>query len=242
MKKPNLRKFKWFYNMCVIILTTIFMLNVVFTMMHKEEYRAKSVPGDESNAIEFATEDNNPDENNNDWKPVRFKDANFERIVRFYLRVPETDKVMIRNVSKVTYLNINHSNIRSLEGVENFRSLKGIDLSFNQVTDLTPLTKLKHLEELILYTNKVTDVFELGKIRTLKRLDLSSNNITDIAPIAALTNLEELDLNNNKITVIDSVTKLPKLKLLDVSRNNIKNLNILHTNKYKLVLDWGNKN
>jgi Leucine-rich repeat (LRR) protein len=238
MKIPDLRKYRKLYNICVLLFVAIFMVNVGFTLVYKEKYRAKSVPGE--TAIALAVEDNEPDEN--DSKQVIFKDANFERIVRFNLQVSETNNVVFRDVKKVTDLNLNHLDIKSLDGVESFRSLKKLDLSFNQVSDLTPLTKLTHLEEIILYMNKVVDVSALAKIKTLIKLDLSSNQITDIAPLAVLTNLEELDLNNNKITTIHSVAMLPNLKMLDVSRNYIKDMNTLDTKKYRLILDWGNKN
>jgi hypothetical protein len=121
MKSPDLRKYRKLYNICVLLFIAIFMVNVGFTLVYKERYRAKSVPGE--NAISLAGKDSGIDESGNDSKQVIFKDANFERIVRFNLQLEETDNVLIKDVKKVTKLNLNHLDIKNLDGIESFRSL-----------------------------------------------------------------------------------------------------------------------
>ena len=239
MKIPDLNKYRKIYNIVICVFIVVFMVNVALTFIYKDRYRAKSIPGDTDPTISETADDSG--EVSNDWKQVVLKDPNFERIIRYNLSIPETNNIVVRNVRKIDYLNLNHSNIKSLEGIENFKNLRKLDLSFNQVKDLTPLTKLKKIQEIILYSNNLEDVSELAKIKTLKKLDLSNNQITDVTPLAALINLTDLDLNNNKIYTIGSISVLPKLTVLDVSRNYIKDMNSLDSKKYKLLLDWGNK-
>ena len=65
-----------------------------------------------------------------------------------------------------------------------------MDLSFNNITDISPLAGLTNLEGMY----------------------LGFNNITDISPLAGLTNLTHLDLRANSLTVSSINDHIPALK------------------------------
>ena len=96
-----------------------------------------------------------------------------------------------------------------------------LDLTENNITDLTPLAGLTKLEELFLWENWITDVTPLAELTLLEELFLQGNKITDITPLAELTGLEELYLEANQITGLTPLAGLTKLKILNLYGNPI---------------------
>eukprot|EP01051_Picozoa_sp_SAG22_P009189 SAG22_NODE_748_length_7489_cov_39.991070_2_plen_131_part_00 len=64
-----------------------------------------------------------------------------------------------------------------------------MELSYNQITDLAPLSALTSLTTLDLCYNQITDIAPLSALTSLTTLWLDNNQITDIAPLSALTSL-----------------------------------------------------
>ena len=63
------------------------------------------------------------------------------------------------------------------------------------ISDLSPLTSLTNLRELILFDNNITDITPLAKMTNLRRLILGNNQISDLTPLTSLTNLQRLFFN-----------------------------------------------
>ena len=93
-------------------------------------------------------------------------------------------------------------------------------LSYNNITDISPLVGLSNLTRLELVVCDVTDISPLAGLSNLMDLRLSYNNITDISPLAGLANLEILGLPGNGITDISPLVGLTSLKSLNLADNN----------------------
>jgi small GTP-binding protein len=78
-------------------------------------------------------------------------------------------------------------------------NLKILDLSHNNIKDISIIQGLRKLNILLLGNNKIIDISILKGLSNLKILDLSSNHISDISSIEGLNNLNTLDLSNNKV-------------------------------------------
>lgn len=237
----GLEKYKKKYDILVCVLIVLFMANIGYTVVHKDKYRAKSIPGTQTDAtITFIPGPVTEGEKKIENMEIKFKDANLEKIIRFNLNNPDR-KIHVKDVRGIGYLNLNHCSIVNLEGIEYFKNLRKLDLSYNKISDVTPLTKLNHLDNLIIYNNNISDLSEVSKIASLRTLDISNNKIVDLSPLVSLHNLKELDLNNNKIEDISKLNELTGLTSLDISRNDITDISSLKGRHYKLFLDWGNK-
>jgi hypothetical protein len=64
-----------------------------------------------------------------------------------------------------------------------------LNLTGNQISDISPLKQLANLEVLILSSNLVADISALSQITTLQYLLIDRNPIRDFAPLDSLTNL-----------------------------------------------------
>lgn len=100
--------------------------------------------------------------------------------------------------------------------------LTQLDLSRNNITDLSFLSSLIQLTELNLNNNRIVDLTPLTPLNKLIQLGLGHNKIHDIAPLNELKNLNSLNLSENKID--DSGTFRAFQEHLEVLAQIVENL------------------
>ncbi len=91
------------------------------------------------------------------------------------------------------------SGLESLDGVEYCIHVKILDVSTNNLTDISNLWELNLLEELYLANNEIGYIDALSNLTNLKMVDLSGNQIDDISPLFDLEKLEYVNLIENKV-------------------------------------------
>lgn len=96
-----------------------------------------------------------------------------------------------------------------------------LNLRYQQVIDVGPLSVLTSLKWLYLGQNGIVDVGPLSALTNLERLELTHNGVIDVRPLAALTSLEDLWLGYNEIVDVRPLATLTSLKWLELSRNEI---------------------
>lgn len=152
----------------------------------------------------------------------------------------------IKGISdSITHLNLSATRIENIEILSKFKNLIFLDLGTNRVNNIKPIAKLKELEflyldnnriseipafdlpsiqELWLYSNKITDIANLKGLKYLEHLNISSNDIIDISSIGFLNDIKHLDLSKNKISDISSLSKLKEIFYLNLQSNNIEDI------------------
>ena len=112
--------------------------------------------------------------------------------------------------------NIGNEGLEYLSKIE-FKKLKNLDLSNNNISNINALKSIK--------------------FKNLEILDLSNNKISDIDVLEKVSfkGLKELNLNNNKITNINILEKVNfnELKILNLHKNNISDLKVLDKVKFE---------
>ena len=148
-------------------------------------------------------------------------------------------------------LNLMNNNLSKVpSALSELTELEVLDLSFNQLKQVTGINKLKNLKQLDLSANKLNEfpesVCELEKLEVLsvmynnlkvlpnsvcklKRLwglNLSDNKLSSLPnDFAELEELVSLFLNNNELRVLpNSVCKMKELRWLNLSDNNLSSL------------------
>ena len=105
--------------------------------------------------------------------------------------------------------------------------LASLYLEGNQVSDLSPLKKLKWIESLDLRNNQVSDVAALSAMTELRHTMLEGNKITDLAPLVAMAKKDSqgdrrfapywhLYLKGNPLSAAAVKTQLAELKSYEV--------------------------
>jgi internalin A len=127
---------------------------------------------------------------------VRFPDAKLDATLRAALGIP-TASIRVADLETLT----------TLDGAEaGISNLAGLEFAVN-------------LETLLLESNDLTDIAEIGSLRKLRTLNLRDNAITDISPLAALREVELIDLGINQVTYITPLRDLEQLTELNLERN-----------------------
>ncbi|EAX88983.1 Leucine Rich Repeat family protein [Trichomonas vaginalis G3] len=92
-------------------------------------------------------------------------------------------------------------NISNIRNISSLFKLKKLNLSWNSITDFTPLTKIVDLETIILNNNKIDSIpSTIKNLKHLRFLGIRSNKIKDYEEYKKLTNnitLVSLDISNN---------------------------------------------
>ena len=97
------------------------------------------------------------------------------------------------------------------------------NMSF-ELTDLTGLQTLVHLEILVVSHHLIESVRLVGKLTTLKSLFVFNNRLKSLDGVEHLVHLEQLYAQYNHIESIAPLRQLTKLKVLYINDNNIASL------------------
>ena len=136
-------------------------------------------------------------------------------------------KTDMQNIKK---LELSIENISDISFLKYFPNLEELKLGHNNISDLNPLSTLTSLKTLDLSENNISDISKLADLKNLKNLNLSGNNISDISKLASLTNLESLDISINKVSNVDSLVSLCNGKLISIKaeENSIRNVDKIY--------------
>jgi len=142
-------------------------------------------------------------------------------------------------LSSMTTLDLTNNQITDISFLGSLTNLTTLHLNHNQITDISFLGSLTNLTTLHLSWNRITDISFLGSLTNLTTLYLCGNKITDISFLGSLTNLTTLNLNSNKITGISFLGSLTNLTRLELYKNQITDISFLGslTNLTKLYLN-----
>lgn len=152
---------------------------------------------DQSEDYEFS------DENETEEEAV-FDDEDFEKSFYNAIKIREYGRL---DIEFPTYyledfedFEMTECGIETLDGVEFCKHVKILDLSNNEIADLSQLWGLTQLEELYLAHNQIGYIDTLCNLQKLKIIDLSENQIDDISPLLELEQLEYVNLIGNPVS------------------------------------------
>ena len=163
------------------------------------------------------------------------------------------DLMPVRNLKNLQRLEIPNSQIKNIEYLTRLPMLNTLNLSGNQVTDLTYLpymyplyqldlsyqgpdyirdiTPLRYMsnsmQTLSLQGNKISDISALANFRALKYLSIRDNRITSIAALDNMTILSGLDMTINLITDLSPLANNTMLNIIKADHNLITSLESL---------------
>jgi Leucine-rich repeat (LRR) protein len=145
---------------------------------------------------------------------VYIPDANLRACLNWNLGRPSDATVYLSQTSSIINLDCREKGIASTTGLEAFGNLASVHLERNQISDLSPLADLTHLDWLNLSSNQISDVSPLAGLTNLTYLSLSSNQVSDVSPLAGLTNLTSLIVSSNQISDMSPLADLTNLVYL----------------------------
>ncbi|WP_240374358.1 CotH kinase family protein [Bacillus piscicola] len=157
---------------------------------------------------------------------VHFMDENLELAVREAL---DKKKGTLRreDLQQIDSLDLSHRGIESLEGLEDFVTLRDLNLEGNRIDNIEPLADLVYLEHLNLRDNPIKKVDALQPLKRMQTLDIRDTRIKDVEPLSELVLLTDLNIRGNRIESLQPLANMEQLRVLNARNNNIKNINVL---------------
>ena len=89
--------------------------------------------------------------------------------------------------------------LEDLDGISACRYARAVDLSNNNLTDISELGELHQVERLYLSNNQLGLIDALYSLTVLQVLDISYNDVDDISPLFELSHLSYLNVMGNRI-------------------------------------------
>jgi internalin A len=125
--------------------------------------------------------------------------------------------------TKSGFLNLRGLNLTEVpEVLYELEWLTSLDVSLNQIEDISILDKLTQLTYLFAAANQIEDISVLKKLTRLTSLNVNLNHIEDISVFTKLTKLTSLAAGFNRIKDISVLEKLTGLTYLDLWNPNPK--------------------
>jgi Leucine-rich repeat (LRR) protein len=103
--------------------------------------------------------------------------------------------------------------LEDLDGISACHYARAVDLSNNNLTDISELGEMRQVERLYLSNNQIGLIDVLNMLSVLQVLDISYNDVDDISPLFELNYLNYLNVMGNRIPA----WQLEKLQLKGVS-------------------------
>jgi Leucine-rich repeat (LRR) protein len=176
---------------------------------------------------------------------IQFTDAVLEAKIRKSLNKPQ-GAITVSEAQKVTALNLGNESFEKTDGLikdigdlQYFTDLEELNLSFNEISDLSPLANLKSLKSLAFNGTKVRDISALKGLSNMQCIVFcwinenygTPGGIDNLDALADMQNLEMLDAKNAGIRDISGLSDLPKLWEVQLNQNQITDIRPLATLK-----------
>ncbi|CAL5990259.1 Conserved_hypothetical protein [Hexamita inflata] len=117
-------------------------------------------------------------------------------------------------------------NLQDLVGIR-LNSLRILNLSSNNLEDVSQLSNFISIVELNLENNKLQHVHYLQTLINLLNLNISSNELVDISFVYNMKQLVDLNLSKNRIICVKALSNLEMVKSLDIAGNEVIHCNSL---------------
>lgn len=128
----------------------------------------------------------------------------------------------VRYLTSLTELDLSNNEIVDVSFIESFENLVKLNLENNHLSSIDYILENRGLKELDVSGNEISDIHNLRYMDSIQRLDLSDNLVTDIGPLSTMYDLKALHLNNNPLTSFkDPLSGLENLRELAVGYCNI---------------------
>lgn len=146
-------------------------------------------------------------------------------------------------LTKLRYLYLSNTNQSDISFLANLKNLYELDLTRNQIKDISPLQNATSLRLLYLSYNLIEDIAPLASLKNCIKFDLSHNQIKDLLPLswairddyAVVQEASELGIDQKGIAVADNPWELPTAEIVFAGGNILRNYLIEYEEKEQIT-------
>ena len=133
----------------------------------------------------------------------------------------------LANWPSLEVLNLSETRVANISDVSRLNGLTSLGIANCLVDDLEPIRHLVNLEALDITDSKVTSIEPLSKLSKLRWLKMASTKVSDLSPIGNLVSLETLVIGWTDVSDISSLAGLSSLQSLELTGTGVRSLDSL---------------
>jgi tetratricopeptide (TPR) repeat protein len=100
--------------------------------------------------------------------------------------------------AQIMYVLMNKAKAKDCKSFERkLQGLEQLDLSYESISDISPLATLTSLKVLDLSNNEINDLEPLSGLNKLRNVDVSNNDISDLNPILSAAQYDAINFSGN---------------------------------------------
>jgi internalin A len=133
----------------------------------------------------------------------------------------------LKDLTSLRALNCSTTQISDLEPLRGLTSLQELVFFDTQVSNLEPLRGLSSLQDLNCAATQVSDLEPLRGLSSLQRLDCGGTEVSDLEPLRGLISLQELACSSTQVSDLEplrGLTSLQELVFFDTQVSNLEPL------------------
>ena len=124
----------------------------------------------------------------------------------------------------VAWVSLHSTQVSDLTPLARLKGIRGIDLGLTPVSDLSPLANLKSIQRLSVYKTQISDLGPLRRLTSLQMLYVGGTRVSELAPLAYLKALRLLHAGNTQVSDLGPLAKLPNLQNIYLDSTEIRDL------------------
>ncbi len=141
--------------------------------------------------------------------------------------IPGQNNIDPEVLEHISFLDVSSNQMANLSGIQGFKGLKILHAQSNFLTSIKHIRYCRNMTELDLRNNPISSLKGIEGLNELKYLHLREFTFSEIQELASLQKLEALSLTNGVIADMSPLTNLKQLKYLDLSYTQIPSLDFL---------------
>jgi internalin A len=131
---------------------------------------------------------------------------------------------LVAELTSITGLDIQYSNVRTLDFLSSLQHLISLSVHSYQASDLTPLSGLTGLTSLSVHADQASDLTPLSGLTELTSLFVLANQLSDLTALSGLTGLTSLSVQGNQVSDLTALSGRTGLTSLNVHANQVSDL------------------
>lgn len=158
---------------------------------------------------------------------IQIKDRNLERCLKEHFGLSENEPITDKHMESLIVLDVSNQEIADLSGMEHAKNIENFRFNNNRVSDLSPLGELLNIKIIGADSNQISSLETLKDGPSLELLSLVNNGLTTLRRIAICTSLTHLWISRNQVPTLTELYNLHNLEMIEFNYNLVADISPL---------------
>lgn len=142
------------------------------------------------------------------------------------MEMSDEDIKILNKFENLNYLDLSNNNIKNISSISSLKQISTLNLSENK--GIIGYSEFENLNDLNISDCGITELEDLSKLNKLYSLNISKNNLKEFASKVNSDTLNQINVSYNESSILNDIKRFNKLYSLDVSGIEISDLSFLN--------------